>query len=109
MDRAAGTGAGAALAAVAATPDGVRLRLRVQPRASRNEVVGLRGDEIRVRIAAPPVDSAANEALVRLLAEHLRVPRSAIQLVSGRSGRAKVADVVGVTAPEARERLGISP
>lgn len=69
MDRPAGTGAGAALTALAATPDG--LRLRVQPRASRTEVVGLRGDEIRVRIAAPPVDGAANDMLVRFLAERL--------------------------------------
>jgi hypothetical protein len=69
----------------------------------------LSGDEIRVRIAAPPVDGAANDALVRFLAERLGVARSAIRLVSGRSGRRKVAEVVGVTAPEARERLGISP
>jgi hypothetical protein len=81
----------------------------VQPRASRTEVVGLRGDEIRVRIAAPPVDGAANDALVRFLAERLGVPRSAIRLVSGRSGRRKVVEVAGVMAPEACERLGISP
>ena len=54
-----------------AIADGVRLRLRIQPRASRSEVVGLHGDTIRIRLAAPPVDGAANEELVRYLAEVL--------------------------------------
>jgi uncharacterized protein (TIGR00251 family) len=60
---------------------GVRLRLRIQPRASREEVVGVSGDAIRIRLTAPPVDGAANEALVRFLALRLEVPRSAVELV----------------------------
>jgi len=94
--------------AVASTPDGVRLRLRVQPRASRSEVAGLSGDEIRVRIAAPPVAGAANDALVRLLAERLEVPRSAVAMTAGAGSRRKVVLVEGVTPDQAVRRLGLS-
>jgi hypothetical protein len=85
----------------------VRLRLRIQPRASREEVAGVAGDAIRVRLTAPPVDGAANEALVRFLAGRLRVPRSAIELVAGKTGRAKLVAVTGISAAETAERLGV--
>jgi uncharacterized protein len=85
--------------------DGVRLRLRVQPRASRNEVVGVYGDALRVRLTAPPVDGAANEALIRFLAERLGVSRAAVRLVSGASSRAKVVEVSGLGAAEVRRRV----
>ena len=55
---------------------------------------------------APPVDGAANEALIRFLADRLEVPRSAVELVSGRSGRTKVVAVAGVSAEDAARRLG---
>lgn len=89
------------------TPTGSRLHLQVQPRASRNEVVGLHGDAIRVRLTAPPVDGAANDALMRLLAERLGVGRSAMTLISGHGGRSKVVEVAGVNPEEARRRLGL--
>jgi uncharacterized protein len=54
---------------ITASPTGIRLHLRVQPRASREEVAGVAGGAIRVRLTAPPVDGAANEALVRFLAK----------------------------------------
>ncbi|HEU5039427.1 MAG TPA: DUF167 domain-containing protein [Gemmatimonadales bacterium] len=88
-----------------AAATGVRLRLRVQPRASRTEMAGVHGDRLRVRLAAPPVDGAANEALVRFLAETLGVPRSAVRLVAGVGGRSKVVEVDGVGVAEARARL----
>lgn len=88
-------------------PGGVRIRVRVQPRASRSEVRGLRGDEIRVRVAAPPVDGAANEALSRLLAALLGVPRSAIEVTAGAAGRSKVVQVAGLTPRAAAHRLGL--
>jgi uncharacterized protein len=84
-----------------------RLRLRVQPRASRDEVAGVAGDIIRVRLTAPPVEGAANQALVRFLAARLDVPRSAVTLVSGHTGRTKVVEVAGLSAQEASRRLGI--
>jgi uncharacterized protein (TIGR00251 family) len=87
------------------TASGVRIRLRVQPRASRNEVAGEHGDALRVRLTAPPVDGAANEALVRFLAERLGVTRSAVRLVAGASGRSKVVEIDGVGEVQARARL----
>lgn len=83
--------------------------MRVQPRAARSEVVGLHGDEIRLRVNAPPVDGAANEAVVRLLAERLGVPRSAVEVAAGAAARHKVVLVAGVTRGEAAQRLGLGP
>jgi uncharacterized protein (TIGR00251 family) len=89
------------------TPTGVRLRLHVQPRASRTEIAGRHGAALKVRIAAPPVDGAANEALVRFLADRLGVSRSAVQLESGAGGRAKVIVVEGIGLEDAGRRLGL--
>ena len=94
---------------IEAAAGGVRLRLRVQPRASRTEVAGPQGDLLKVRLAAPPVDGAANEALVRFLAEALGVPRGAVRLVAGETSRTKVVEVAGVGVAEARRRLGGAP
>jgi len=87
-------------------PDGVRLTLHVQPRASRSELAGLHGDAIKLRLAAPPVDGAANVELVRYLAELLGVAKSAVEIVSGETGRRKVVFVRGVAPSEALARLG---
>lgn len=76
----------------------VRFAVRVQPRASRSEIVGVHGDAMKVRLSAPPVDGAANEALVELIAEELGVGRRAVRIVSGESSRSKVVEVEGVTA-----------
>ncbi len=88
-------------------PEGVRLAVRVQPRAARSEIAGLHGDRIRIRLAAPPVDGAANEALVRVLAEALGVPRRAVEITAGHAGRSKTVVVTGVNAADAAARLGI--
>ncbi len=90
---------------IEATPSGVRIRVRVQPRASRSEVAGVHGDSVRVRLTAPPVEGAANEALVRFMADRLGVPRGAVRLVAGETGRTKVVAVDGIGTPEARGRL----
>ncbi len=95
------------LSPISPTPEGVRLRLRVQSRASSEEVAGITGDAIRLRLRAPPVEGAANEALVRFLAARLGVPRSAIALEAGRAGRDKLVTVAGVTAEEVARRLGV--
>jgi hypothetical protein len=94
-------------AAIAESKGGVRIAVQVQPRASRTEVVGLHGDSIRIRLAAPPVDGAANEALVRFLAETLGVARGAVTIVSGHAGRRKLVAVEGIGAEEAGKRLGL--
>lgn len=83
----------------------VRFSVRVQPRASRTGVEGLHGDALKVRVNAPPVDGAANEAVVEVLAEALGVPRRAVRIVAGDSSRTKVVEVDGVSA-EAVQALG---
>ena len=74
--------------------------VKVQPRASANEVGEPLGNELRVKVTAPPVDAAANEALVRLLAEFLDCPRNRVELVRGHVSRHKVVKLYGIT-PEA--------
>ncbi len=82
-----------------------RLVVHVQPRARQTEVAGRHGDAIKVRLAAPPVDGAANEELVRFLAEVLGISRSAVRVVSGRTARRKLVEIDGITAAEAASRL----
>jgi uncharacterized protein (TIGR00251 family) len=65
------------------------LRVRVQPRASRDEIVGIQGDALKVRITAPPVDGKANTHLIRFLAKAFKVAKSDVKLLSGTSGRDK--------------------
>lgn len=86
---------------------GVRLHVRVQPRASRSELAGLHAGRVRIRLAAPPVDGEANEELERFLARMLSVPRRAVSLTSGRSSRQKTLEIHGVTAAEACRALGL--
>jgi uncharacterized protein len=80
----------------------VRVSIHVQPRASRSEIVGLHGAALKVRLHAPPVDGAANEALVTLLAERLGVTRRAVRVVAGGSARAKIVEVEGTTEDAVR-------
>lgn len=84
---------------------GVLLSIKVQPRASANQIGGPLGDELRIKVAAPPVDSAANEALVRFLAERLDCARSAVELVRGHTSRHKVVKLHGLSATSVLARL----
>lgn len=79
----------------------------MQPRASRDEIAGLQGDAVRVRVTAPPADGEANDAVVALLSQSLRVPRSAVTLRRGQSGRRKLVRIEGLDAAEVRRRLGV--
>jgi uncharacterized protein (TIGR00251 family) len=81
------------------------LVVRLTPRASRDEIAGWQGDELRVRLRAPPVDGRANEALLRLLASRLDVSPSSIEFVSGATARVKRLRVEGLTDAEVRRRL----
>jgi len=85
--------------------DGLHLAVRAQPRAGRTELAGVLGAELKVRIAAPPVDSAANEALVEFLAKTLQLPRRAVTLVRGATSRSKLLRLDGVAPAVAAERL----
>lgn len=88
-------------------PDGVLLSIKLQPRASANEVGPLLGNELRIKVTAPPVEAAANEALVRLLAEALACPRNRIALIRGRTSRHKVVRVAGLTAEAVLARIAV--
>lgn len=90
---------------IVSTPSGIRLSIQVQPRASRTELAGRHGDALKIRVHAPPVDGAANEALVRFLAAALGVPRAAVHLAAGQGGRRKTVLVQGLTASQAARRL----
>lgn len=78
----------------------VRVRVYVQPRASRTEIMGEHGNALKVRLAAPPVDGAANEALVRHLAKQVGVAVSRVRVLNGEAARTKIVefDDVDVTA-----------
>jgi hypothetical protein len=84
---------------------GVTLRLHIQPGAKKTEVVGMHGDALKIRLAAPPVDGKANACLLTFLAETLGVAKSAVCLVSGDTSRAKRVHVSGVAAAAVEARL----
>jgi uncharacterized protein (TIGR00251 family) len=85
--------------------DGVTLRLHIQPGAKKTEVVGMHGEALKIRLAAPPVDGKANACLIAFLAAQLGVARSAVRLVSGESSRAKRVHVGGLAATAAKVLL----
>ena len=84
-----------------AQPDGVLLSVKLQPRASKNEIGPPLGDELKIKVTAPPVDAAANQALVELLAETLDCARNRIELVRGHKSRRKILKLYGFTPEEA--------
>jgi uncharacterized protein len=82
-----------------------RVRLRVSPGANSAHVVGRHGEAWKVRVAAPPEGGRANEAVVRLLAETLSLPRDAVTLVSGHGGRDKIVQLAGLDPTQIERRL----
>ena len=86
-------------------PDGVLLSVNVQPRASRNEIGKPLGDTLRIRVTAPPVDSAANDAVVKLLAGALGIGRGSVKVVRGRTSRHKLIRILGLTPDRVRGTL----
>lgn len=85
--------------------DGVLLAVKLQPRASKNEILGALGEELRIKVTAPPVDAAANEALIRLLAERLDCSRGKVELVRGQTSRHKTIKLHGLTAETVAAKL----
>lgn len=82
------------------------LQIRVQPRASRNEIKGFSTEGVlSIRVTAPPRDGKANEVLIKLLAKELGVAPSGLQIVRGATSRNKVIDVVELSEKEIRQRL----
>jgi len=88
-------------------PDGVSLAVKLQPRASASEIMQPGGSEteLRIKVTAPPVDAAANEALLRLLADELDCPRGRVELIRGHKSRHKVVRIHGLSTAEVMNRL----
>jgi uncharacterized protein (TIGR00251 family) len=92
-------------AVVTPVPGGVRIALRVMPRSSRTTIDGVRDGRLVVRVTAPPVDGAANEAVIQAIARRLDLPVRAVTITGGDSGRNKTLVVAGIDEARARARL----
>ncbi len=90
---------------VRAVKNGVELPVIVLPRSSRNTIVGLQNNSLKIKISKPPVDGAANEACCRLLADHFNLPASKVTVVRGHSNRRKTIKLEGLSPETAREVL----
>jgi uncharacterized protein (TIGR00251 family) len=88
-------------------PDGALLSVKLQPRAAANEIIppGGTGGELRIRVTAPPVDAAANDALIRLLAERLNCARGRVELLRGHKSRHKLVKLHGFTPAAVLKQL----
>lgn len=84
------------------TDDGVSFGIQVQPRASRNELCGIQGDALKLRLTSPPVEGAANKQCIELIAGLFGVPRRNVSIITGETSRHKTVRVVGVTGAEVR-------
>jgi uncharacterized protein (TIGR00251 family) len=84
---------------------GVTFAVRVVPRASRNEIAGIHGDALKIRLTAPPVEGRANEALIAFLAKRLGVRKAQVEIVAGATSRRKVIRVIGLSGQEVEEGL----
>jgi uncharacterized protein len=88
---------------ISTSDGGVSFYVQVQPRASRDAIAGEQADALKIRLTAPPLDDRANEALLRLLAERLNVPRAAVRIVAGAKSRRKRVVVAGVKREQVLE------
>jgi uncharacterized protein (TIGR00251 family) len=90
-------------------PEGAVLTVHVQPKAARTEYVGLHGDALKFRVAAPPVEGAANEALCRFLAERFRLSQGGVVIEAGHASRIKRVRLRGVSARQVWNTLEVGP
>lgn len=88
--------------------DSVRINVYVQPRASKTVVAGMHDGCVKIRLAAPPVDGAANAALVEFVAEQLGIAKSRVRITAGMTSRRKTVEVDGVTAEQLSRSLSVS-
>jgi uncharacterized protein (TIGR00251 family) len=88
--------------------DGVTFAVRVLPRSSRNEIVGEAEGVLKIKLTAPPVEGAANKALIEFLSGKLKVAKSRISIVTGQSGRSKIVAVEGLNKTDFLNSIGLS-
>jgi len=86
----------------------VTLKVLLQPRASRDGIVGMHGDALKVKVSAPPLEGRANKALKKLLAEHLAIPPSRIEIITGQRSREKLLSIFGISREEVERALGVT-
>lgn len=98
----------AVMAALGEHPEGTSITLHVQPRSSRTEVAAIDRERVKLRVAAPPVDGAANKEIVNWLGKQLGVSKSSIRILQGEHGRQKVILIPGLTPAEVKTGLGLS-
>lgn len=87
---------------------GTYIAIKVQPRASKNEIGPVLGDELKIKVTAPPVDAAANEAVIALIAATLGCARSKVQITTGKTSRHKTIFVTGLSAAQILQKLNAS-
>ncbi len=90
---------------IGTTESGVEIRIKVSPRSSKSEVVGISDDRLRIKLNSPPVDGAANKELIKLLSKIFGVAKSSLELVRGDKSRLKTVLVRGKSADEIKELL----
>jgi len=76
---------------------GVQFKIKVQPRSSRNQIVGVQGDVLKIKLTAPPVDGEANDVCIKYIAHILNIPRSRVTIVTGITSHYKVIEIEGIT------------
>ncbi len=86
-------------------PSGVIVKVKVQPRASRNRIAGVLGDALKVTLTAPPVDGAANAACIEFFADLLQLPKNQVEILSGHTGRTKLLKLNGVKSEQLKEKI----
>lgn len=86
----------------------VHLEIKVQPRSSRNQILGEKEGVLRVKLTAPPVDGEANQALLEFLARQLKIPRKNLRIIRGEGSRQKLLEVTGLSGGDVMKRLGLS-
>ncbi|MBU7008585.1 DUF167 domain-containing protein [Phosphitispora fastidiosa] len=87
--------------------NGTAVKVKIQPRASRNRIAGELGDMLKVTLTAPPVDGAANAACIEFFASLLKIPKKQVEILSGHTGRTKLIKFYGVTKDELQRVLGV--
>ena len=87
---------------------GVQFKIKVLPRSSKNQLCGLQGEALKIKLTAPPVDGAANEACLRFLAEQLGVPMGRLRIISGQTNQHKLIRVEGLNREQVLTKLDCS-
>ena len=89
------------------TPHGITLDVVIHPKSSRDEIVGMHGDALKIKLTAPPVDGKANAALIAFLAKKLGIAKSRITIIRGETSRRKTIHIAGIDVEHAKSLLNI--